>query len=150
MVDLTAWRDARRIREEGKEVRLPSGRSAFLRPIGFELLLMRNAIPDALTAVVIEIMDGRRVGIPFETTQQRIELLQFADNVAGQMFVLPKIVANPQAEDEVAVEDVPLEDKLYLLNLIGGGAVALSDFRPQQSQNVDSVDTSTGTQETRE
>lgn len=136
---VTSGKDWRRPREEGIEITLPSGNTAKLRPVGAEWFLNQESIPDLLTPIIAAEAEGRDWSEDEKATASLNELgksKDFLNSLVKAFFASPKVVDNPEADDEISPEDVEYQDKLVLMQLIGTPAVALRQFREKQIRNA--------------
>lgn len=140
-LSVTTGKQWRRVREEGLEVVLPSGNIARVRNVSFDLFLRIGRIPDSLTPIVVAALNGRGLDLPpVETMEDAMKNIDFLDGVARSAFVSPRIVDTPQTDDEIALEDVELEDKLALVGLLGLAARELAPFCQKQNQLMADLD----------
>ncbi len=129
-----AWRQPR---EEGYVGRLPSGNVARLRPVDLPTLLASGQIPDILTPLAAAMMFegpeavGKQPGDPVKLKQQTVQMIEFYNAVCRASFVEPRIVESPQADDEIAIEDISLEDRGFVFEIATKGVRALKFFRDQ-------------------
>ncbi len=140
------WRSAR---ETGFVKQLPSGNWARLRPVGLERLITGGEIPDLLTPLVTKMfLDGAdSVDLdtflaqrgPEKTLAQMGEMIALLDAVCKAAFVEPRIVDNPQAEDEIGIEDLDLQDKSFVFHLVQQPVAVLRRFRLEPSADVAAV-----------
>lgn len=132
-----AWRS-------GVEIEFPSGNVARLRPFGAEVLLNYGKLPNILTPVVAEMVEGKFKGFNPSIAEELNLMLAFIDCICRYSFIEPRVVDNPRADDEISVLDIDFQDKMFLLNLINRPAGAMLTFRPEQAGAVGTVDESTG------
>jgi hypothetical protein len=131
----SAWRKPR---ETGYTVRLPSGNVATLRPVALDSLLATGRIPDLLSPIVAKTIWSEAQ--PAELAEQGqlakgfIELIALIVPLA---MLTPRVVENPQAEDEISMEDLELGDKIGIFNLATGGASLLTKFCQQQAATLE-------------
>lgn len=130
----TQWRKAR---EQGEVVELPSGKVARLRPLSLLGLIAQGRIPDPLSALVTEMIAGEtKVVANFEMFESFGDLLKLACVVA---FVEPKIVDNPEADDEISIQDVDFDDQLFVFNRVQTEVNLTKPFRGKPSGDVEAV-----------
>ena len=143
-----AWRKAR---EEGIEVPLASGNVVALRPIEVVFFLKVGHIPDALAETVTKLIQGDTVKFEIpaaEREAQSKEWLTFLDELVRFAFVNPKVVENPQADDEIALADVSYFDKLTVYRFFCQPASFLRRFHDMQTQPLAGVAPATGNGQT--
>jgi hypothetical protein len=126
-----SWRERRALREGGVEITLPSGMMARLRAVGLDAFLLTGQIPDALTPAILEAVEGGSADLPaMESLSAARDYLHLLNAVCAAAFVSPRVVESPQADDEIALDDIDFEDKVWLLELLGKPITALLRFRP--------------------
>lgn len=143
----------RKPREQGFLKTMPSGNKAYLRPVTpAALMAVMGEIPDHLTPIVADMIFG---GITGEKVNKMIEAMQpaeaqdslqraarsveFANTLCKIAFVNPKVVDNPQAEDEIAPGDIELGDRFFVLTLAMQPVEVLRNFRWEQAPDVEVV-----------
>lgn len=135
----TAGRDWRTLREEGWLQSLPSGNVVRLRPVDLPTMLAHGKIPDLLTPIVGEMIFGKADKPLEEKPEQAIELVELMTLVCTAAFLEPRIVDNPEADDEIHIEDVDFEDRGYVYTLVTQPTRVLYSFRRQQERDVDDL-----------
>lgn len=129
-----AWR---KLREDGIEVTLTSGLTVRVRGLGFTAVLKSGYVPDYLTAMVVEAVEGKKFAFPeTETQEQVLERTEFIGRLCQMMLVSPRIVDDPQADDEIALDDLDEADRYCLLSLWGTPTTWLKNFRFGQASDV--------------
>ncbi|MCB0184342.1 MAG: hypothetical protein KDE31_08760 [Caldilineaceae bacterium] len=151
--------DWRKPRVEGYMQQLPSGNWARLRPVAPEALIVSGNIPDVLTPLVSRMLyEG--IDKTAETLEQALsgteagdvdmdkvttalkrmgEMVDAFDAVCVAAFVSPRIVAEPDADDEIAIDDLTLNDKLHVFYLATQPAEVLRFFRYEPPADVAAV-----------
>jgi hypothetical protein len=125
---------------EGVLYQLPSGRVARLRGVGFDLLVMVGRIPDTLTAMVADLMEGKEnTAVTPKTLNELRQNVDFLNAIAQCAMVEPRVVEHPTQPDEIGVYDLLLSDKQFLMNLLGVATRDLERFRHEQEGAVDGV-----------
>ena len=135
------WRArAKRLREGGEEITLPSGLTARVRNVPVGLFALHGNIPDSLSPIIAEMIGGSPQSVvqhnPMLLLQAQYSLM---NQVAKFAFVSPRIVDEPQGDDEIHIDDVDDDDKAALMGLLGLPAQQLATFCAQQSASVESV-----------
>lgn len=129
--------------EEGVELYLPSGNTARIRGVNLDAFLRSKTIPDLLSPLVSELINGKTD--PKElTVEQYLEYVDIYDAFCKACFVSPKVVDDPQADDEISPQDIANEDKMFLFEFLGRPAILLSSFRPKQNGTVESMVSESG------
>lgn len=158
----SAWREPR---QAGVPVQLPSGNIARLRPVEPQALLKQGEIIDILTPLVAKMLfqgaDATAETIAqvigdatagtddnpaqLESAAARLaDLERVCDIVCKAAFVDPRVVDDPQAENEIAPDDIELADKIQVFTLALRGAAALRHFRYEPNGDVESLPNSEG------
>lgn len=157
----SAWREPR---QAGIPVQLPSGNIARLRPVEPQALLKQGEIIDILTPLVAKMLfqgadasaetiaqvigdataDGDNTAQLKEAAGKLADLERVCDIVCKAAFVDPRVVDDPQAENEIAPDDIELADKIQVFTLALRGAAALRHFRYEPNADVESVPNSEG------
>lgn len=154
------WREPRRL---GIPIELPSGNIARLRPVEPQALLKQGEIIDILTPLVAKMLfqgadasaetiaqvlgdaaDGEGASGYAEALAKLADLERVCDIVCKAAFVAPRVVDEPQAENEIAPDDIELADKIHVFTLALRGAAALRHFRYEPNGDVESVPNSEG------
>lgn len=157
----SAWREPR---QAGVPVQLPSGNIARLRPVEPQALLKQGEIIDILTPLVAKML-FQGADASAETIAQVIgdatagddnpaqlqeaatrlaDLERVCDIVCKTAFVDPRVVDDPQAENEIAPDDIELADKVHVFTLALRGAAALRHFRHEPNGDVGLVSNGEG------
>ena len=143
---VTAGREWRQAREEGYIQHLPSGKVVRLRPVSPDQLIVLGNVPDRLTPLVLrmvyegsdaELMDAFTE--PNTTAAEARESIELFNVVCRLAFVAPRIIENPQADDEISIDDVSLADRGFVFRLATGPAELLRTFRWQATEAVDDL-----------
>lgn len=140
---ITSGRAWRQPREEGFVKALPSGNVARLRPVDMSALLASGEIPDILTPLAVStIMDGadtEKLANPEDLAEHTSEMIRFFNLVCKAAFLEPRIVDDPQGDDEISIEDVELQDRSFVYALATQPAEVLRTFRLRETPDVDPV-----------
>lgn len=130
----------RKPREEGEVVTLPSGNVARLRPVALDQLIISGKLPDLLTPIAAKSLwtetDTASIGDQVETAKGFAELVNLVVPLA---MLTPRIVADPQADDEISMDDIEFSDKIAIFQLATGGSTVLRAFRERQEADVDAL-----------
>jgi hypothetical protein len=143
----------RKPREQGFLKVMPSGNKAYLRPITPAALMEHmGEIPDHLTPIVsemifggithakvLQLVDAMGVDAAQDSLKRAARSVEFANTLCKIAFVNPKVVDNPQAEDEIAPGDIELADRFFVLTLAMQPVEVLRSFRWEQSADVEDV-----------
>jgi hypothetical protein len=130
----------RKSREEGEVVTLPSGNVARLRPVALDQLIISGKLPDLLTPIAAKSLwtetDTSTIADQVETAKGFAELVNLVVPLA---MLTPRIVLDPQADDEIAMDDIEFSDKIAIFQLATGGSTVLRAFRERQEASVDAL-----------
>jgi len=111
---------------------------ARIGPVGFDLLIKTGRIPDSLTPLVHEVLQS---GADLKVDTTKIEglqqLLELAEAVCSLAFLEPRVVNNPTADDEIGMNDLSFEDKMFILGFFQEPAQTLRNFREEQKRSVE-------------
>lgn len=127
----SAWR-------AGQLVQLPSGFVAKLRkPDVLSVIAPDGKVPDGLMGLIM----GEEEQAEMEMTPEMLEaMLPMLNNVVRAAFMEPKVVEEPREDkEEIAVEDVDLNDKVFVLNWAMQGVAPAKQFPTQQVGGMDPV-----------
>lgn len=136
----------REIREKGIVLPFPSGESYRVRNLALGKLLRRGKLPNVLTAFVIDAiyngLSNQKIADFLALREQEENALAFMESmqiICEEMFIEPRVVANPQADDELTIDDIPIVDQGWAFDRAFRVARDLRPFRPQPSLDVVSV-----------
>jgi hypothetical protein len=131
------WRNERR---EGFPITLPSGKVARLGSVALDVLITSGRIPDVLTPIAAKTlwseMDADTIGDAVELASGTAELF---DLVCKAAFLEPRVVDDPQADDEIGVEDIEFHDKAFVFQVAIQGVSALRKFCERQARGLEPV-----------
>jgi hypothetical protein len=130
-------------REQGVELELPEyGDMVRIRPMDATFFFKTGRIPDYLSTVVDDLINNRIKQVPVPPivdTEKTVEWLKWLDELVTYALVSPKVVATPQTDDEITIEDIGYTDKLHIYRFFGQPAATLRFLRDQKSQSVAAV-----------
>ena len=146
----SSGKEWRQPREEGYVRTLFSGKTVRLRPLDLATMLLEGDIPDLLTGLVYQVLfegvdaPGYTPPPAGEDAKQAMfgitpTILPVVNLVCKAAFLEPRIVDEPQADDEIGIEDVELRDRALVFNLVTQGADALRRFHYQPPPIVEAV-----------
>lgn len=131
------WRRAHR---EGYVLTLPSGNVVRMRPVALDVLIVSGRIPDFLTAVAAKSLwtetSGEEIASRDELAKGFAELVNI---IVPAALLEPKVVEDPQGDDEVSLEDIDFQDKVSIFQLAVQPSEVLRKFRDQQDAGVATV-----------
>ena len=138
----------------GVEIKLPSGITAYLRPVTTTALIKRiGRIPDELTSLVTALVNpsdedqAEKILVNFDKLTPEVLQLQmdFLDKYCQIAFVSPRIVDDPNPENnEISADWLSEEDKGTVLALINAPARDLYAFRAFQTESYSGVEPQSG------
>jgi hypothetical protein len=142
-----AIRNSRRAKIETVSVKSPSGMVWQLRRVPFQLFISNGVLPLSIVEKLSKAMSkamAKGGGVSPETLpnldeSEALKMIGFIQKLIKEICVSPRIVANPQAEDEIAPEELLEEDFNFLVKwgMSGGSdADALDGFRLRPGQDA--------------
>lgn len=137
----------------GGIIELPSGLVVRYRnPGGLQAFMANGTIPNSLMPLVKKALKEGKAPETEELFGKNNELdpklltemMEMFDSIAVRCIVEPRIHPTPATEDERAddklyADELPLDDKQFLMQLITGGTKDLETFRKQLDKNVADV-----------
>jgi hypothetical protein len=136
----------REMREKGVVLTFPSGNVYRVRIVGAAALLLRGNLPNILLAFVIDAIyhgvDEKKFDAFLALREREESAREFIDSlraVCETMFMEPKVVADPKADDEVSIMDLSLSDQTWAFELAFGFVRQLRPFRQEQAADVGRV-----------
>lgn len=141
---VTQGKAMRAHREQGIVLTFPSGNNYRVRVPGAAGLLKRGNLPNILVGYASEMLyqgdpEGKKYEAfiaPSDKSERALELLESYKAVCQEMFLEPRVVDEPQADDEIAIDDLSPIDQTWAFWLAFADAKALDNFRPQQAPDV--------------
>lgn len=134
------------VREQGVLLQIQSGRRVLMRNVTPDALLKLGKIPDILTPLVLKMVyegveteEITAFWAPRERVDETLEMLESLRVVCTAALIYPRIVDNPQAEDEIAIEDLSLAERGSIFHLALQPAELLQRFRVQPQTDVEPV-----------
>lgn len=128
---VTSGKQWRRLREEGASVQLPSGNVAQLRPVSLEELVVSGKIPNPLLARVRSLIglglreDENEIDMA-ERTKEMIDIMKI---VCQSAFLNPRIVDDPENDNEISFFDLSAMDRDFVMDWVQGPQRTLEPFR---------------------
>lgn len=126
-------------------LRLPSGRVARVRAVGPDVILRHGSLPDSLTPIIAQLMDGTTEA---DTTPKTLDDLRamtdFINLVCRCAMVEPHIVDDPTQDDEISIDDLDWPDREFLMGVVAASTRNLEHFRHEQESALDAVVSSEG------
>lgn len=134
--DFSEWKKD----NEPVPVRVPSGNVALLRQVDIRKFMSEGIMPNSLLPIVQEAMDAKTAPKQKKIEQLAAnpetirEMMDFLDKVALLCVVKPDLTpAPPEGEERdssvLYVDDVDVEDKVFIFQWAVGGTSDLESFR---------------------
>lgn len=146
---LAQWRQA----GQGVEIELPSGNVAKVRTVSFGFLIRHGRIPNTLTTIVSEALNGnaeklnRLLGGEATSLEDYAAFSQLLDNYCLDAFIEPRLFDGPENDtppDMVHVNWIDPVDKSWVMQFIEQPVTALRSFRSKQNDHVEPLDATEG------
>ena len=131
---------------------LPSGKYLAFKRVGMQVFLQMGMMPNSLMSYAQNAvekgrgreMSGEEITDLISNADKITELVAFIDKAICFVSVEPKIHPVPEDEadrsDEVLyVDEVELEDKMFIWQLVAGGTTDVETFRTESAAVLDSV-----------
>lgn len=136
----TSGAEWRRMQRAEYTITLPSGNVATIRPLLLDRLIAQEQIPDVLTPwaarALWAVSDVQSIAEQVETARGFADLVGWVVKAA---MVDPKVVDDPQADDEISLDDIHFRDKFKVFDLATEPAAWLKSFRDQQTQRLEAL-----------
>jgi hypothetical protein len=142
----SAWK-----KKKTHDLLLPSGEVCRVKRPGPELFLREGMLPDSLSTVVQQAINQGK-GLPPGKTEDLVknerdlaELIRAVDKITLEVVVEPEvqdgtgIPESERDEDVLYVDEVDLEDKMFIFNFAVGGSSDLVQFRKQLDARMGDV-----------
>lgn len=142
----TSGKEWRKAREQGITTDLPSGNKADLRPVEVDFFVLAGKVPDLLAPLVNKIISGDTYKIelpPADQLEKHKEWVQFLRDLCTYAFVNPKVVEDPQADDEISFEDIAFVDKWHVFTKFAQPSWRMAAFRQKQAELVAALELAT-------
>lgn len=144
---ITQGKAMRAMREEGIILTFPSGNNYRVRVPGAAGLLRRGNLPNILVSFCHDLLyddtdaDAKYQAFvaPSDKAERDLELLASFKVVCQEMFMQPRVVDEPQEDDEIAIDDLSIADQTWAFWLAFVEVNALKVFRQEQELDVVSV-----------
>lgn len=134
---LTPASEFRRIGREGLVVTLESsGRVVRLRSVQLMRMLTAGKIPDPLTDYVASLVYGGDEDDERTAVEKAKDWQAYLDLVVTAALMHPRVVDNPQGEDEIAIEDLEYAELVEIHGWARNPLDAVRPFRGEQAQPV--------------
>jgi len=139
---VTSGKEWRRAREEGEVGRLPSGRVVRGRTVlPVHILELGEDVPDILTALALKLFYGKAdfaevqsFRMVREDAKEALKVARSLQIVTKAFLLEPRVVDNPQADDEICIDDVEPVDQAAIWDFAFMGADLLRKFFRESTQ----------------
>jgi hypothetical protein len=138
----------------GTPIRVPSGNVALVKRPGLQVFLAQGRVPNSLMEFITQSLKGNKQpkmeDLELNSTAMK-DMLELVDAVVIQACVDPKVVPAPvsprgqgmidSARDEnlLYVDEVDIEDKMFIFNYAVGGTADVDSFRKELAATVDDI-----------
>lgn len=138
------WKKA----NEGIELEVPSGNVCLARRIDLPTLVTQGVIPNALMPMVNKAINTGEFDAEKELTDLDIEkitdMLSLYDHVALACVIQPELSPAPaegeeRDGDKLYVDEVDMDDKVFIFQWAVGGSSDLERFRAEQGAAMDAL-----------
>lgn len=119
-------------RQRGQTVTLPSGLTVRYVQVTLLDLAMRGDIPAPLAGTVNQLIGGEEIELGIEDFTKMSPLI---NDLVAMALREPLVAAEPD-DEHLAVNELPVMDRLYLFNILNE-ARDLEPFRPPDAEPVD-------------
>lgn len=141
---------------KGFEQELPSGNVVIMRVPGLPTLLSEGLLPDSLTSIIQSQINDRsgakasNPGMDVSTPEELASMFDAFDKVFARCVVEPEVefyrdsqgnsIPDEDRNDEIVYTDeVDLDDKIFVFNVVSGGTKDLEKFRSEFSAGMDDI-----------
>lgn len=142
----TSGAQLRRLREKGVVLTFPSGNAYRVTLPSPGTLLRRGHLPNPLLSFVVDAFYNGVTNAKYEafvSSKERQEdalaMLESLKTVCAAMFMQPQIVDDPQGDDEISIDDLPIIDQEWALRLLFAPVNEVLPFRGEQETDVERV-----------
>jgi hypothetical protein len=136
----------RQLREKGVVLTFPSGYSYRVCMPGAAGMLKRGNLPNPLLAFVVDAFYNGMTPEKYQTflsakdrAEDVLATLDALKVVCEAMFMEPRIVDEPQSDDECTIDDVPIDDREWAFRMMFYPVKEVHPFRGEQKVDVASV-----------
>ena len=156
VTDVSSWK----AKSKARELELPSGNVCLVRVMGAQAFLSAGNIPNALMPIVQQALEQAQKGrAPSDTDVEQVmanlaedpeklmQVFDMADAIVIKTVIEPPVAPVPaegeaRSEDVLYVDEVDVEDKMFIMQFAMGGTRDLERFRSEVTANVAVVEPS--------
>lgn len=150
-----AWK-SKSTSSEPIPLEVPSGNTALVRPVGMQAFLSEGLIPNSLLGIVTsnlekgekgEAVDEEKVVEELiddirDNPERLVDVIKMADACTVYCVVQPVVLPAPQPgetrfADKLYVDEVDIDDKMFIMNFAVGGSRQLEPFRAATASGVE-------------
>lgn len=153
------WKAKSKVNLQPTPLDLPSGNTALVQPAGMDIFLKQGMIPNSLMPIIQEQLErGQQGKSPEQNDADMLKKLMTQPQLVQDIFALadavtiacvldPPILPVPEAEalreeDLLYVDEVDLDDKMFILDFAVGGTRDLEKFRTETDGRMAAVQSS--------
>lgn len=143
---VTTAKDWKNRANQATELELPSGNTALVRNPGMQTFLQSGIVPNELMGVILHAIDKGEMpdleNFAADDQAEKLRLIvELADNITIYCVVEPPVFAPPAAgeardKDTLYVDEVDIDDKMFIFQFAVGGTKDLEQFRAQKAGDV--------------
>jgi hypothetical protein len=148
-----------KVNREGELLQLPSGKTARIVRIQLPALIAENLLGDSISVLAQQAVD-RGQGMNQDEIRKMSddpkkiqEALDAFDKIAARCFAEPKVTYYKDAAGKLIADDdrdpdalysdeIDIQDKIYLFQVVAGGTTDLQSFRKQFSESLAGISAS--------
>lgn len=140
----------------GYPLEVPSGNVALVRPVGMQAFLRKGIVPNSLREIAMEAIQRKKapeIKVEDLAPEQIEDMLDLFDAVTVFCTVEPKVLPAPKDEtgeviafddrddpgNALWVDEVDLEDKVFIFQYACGGTRNLESFRAEYNRRLESI-----------
>jgi hypothetical protein len=127
----------------GTDLRVPSGALCRVRRVDLRIFVKQGRIPNSLRSIIDQAMGGKQLDEAemakevMDNPEKLDDMVSMVDSVVVDCVLQPRVKAVPPAgqakdPDQLYVDELDLNDKMYIFNWCVGGASDLEQFREEQ------------------
>lgn len=152
------WKKSSDVATRNVPLEVPSGNTCLVRPVGMQAFIAEGLIPNSLMGIVTTALEAGEKGEEVDedaVVEQFIDdikadpdrvmdMIRMADACTVYCVIEPKVAPAPGAgqdrdPDVLYVDEVDLDDKMFIMNFAVGGTRDLEPFREKVARGVESV-----------
>lgn len=147
VTDISEWKKDTTGGKAETKLQLPSGKVCLVKLVGLEPFFKQGLIPNNLLPIVADALSKGKGLSQAQTTalitdQEMIKaMLELADKVVCEVVLKPTVVMPPDDVSErdpatLYIDEVDLQDKMFIFQFVVGGTRDLETFRSEQEAAV--------------